>query len=66
MTSSETGSRGRPGVFTRSLASPVPSAPTGMMNPPTLDGFPNLVVVGRPGAVKYDVHVDYPNGTSRT
>ena len=53
------------GVFTRSLASPVPSAATGMINPATLDGIPIWSWSAVPGAVKYDVHVDYPNGTSK-
>ncbi len=53
------------GVFTRSLAAPVASAPTGMINPATLDGIPIWSWSAIPGAVAYDVHVDYPNGTSK-
>jgi hypothetical protein len=53
------------GVFTRSLASPVPAAASGDINPPTLDGIPNWSWSALPGAVAYDVHVDYPSGTTK-
>ena len=36
-----------------------------MINPPTLDGIPIWSWSAVPGAVAYDVHVDYPNGTSK-
>jgi hypothetical protein len=53
------------GVFTRTLASPVPAAASGDINPAALDGVPNWSWSAVPGATAYDVHVDYPNGTSK-
>jgi large repetitive protein len=53
------------GQFTRTLAAPVPAAATGDINPAKLDGVPNWSWSAVPGATSYDVHVDYPNGTSK-
>jgi hypothetical protein len=50
------------GVFTRALATPIPSAPVGDINPAKLDGVPNWSWSAVPGATAYDVHVDYPSG----
>ena len=54
-----------PGVFARTLAAPVPAAPTGDINPAKLDGVPSWSWSAVPGATAYDVHVDYPSGTSK-
>jgi large repetitive protein len=53
------------GVFTRALAAPVPAAASGDINPAKLDGVPNWSWSAVPGATAYDVHVDYPNGTTK-
>jgi hypothetical protein len=54
-----------PGQFARTLAAPVPAAPTGDINPAKLDGVPNWSWSAVPGATAYDIHVDYPSGASK-
>jgi hypothetical protein len=51
------------GSFSRSLASPAPVAPTGDINPASLDGVPTWAWSPVAGAVSYDLHVDYPDGS---
>jgi hypothetical protein len=53
------------GTFTRALPVPVVTPATGDVNPPTLDGIPTWSWGAVPGAVFYDVHVDYPDGTGQ-
>ncbi len=53
------------GVFTRTLAAPVVAAATGDINPVKLDGVPNWSWSAVPGATAYDIHVDYPNGSTK-
>jgi hypothetical protein len=53
------------GTFTRTLAAPVALPATGDINPTSLDGIPTWGWSAVPGAVSYDVHVDYPNGTTQ-
>jgi hypothetical protein len=53
------------GQFSRTLAAPLPAAASGNVNPPALDGIPTWSWAPVPGAVAYDVHVDYPSGSSQ-
>jgi hypothetical protein len=53
------------GVFTRTLAAPVPAPAAGDINPAKLDGVPNWSWSAVPGATAYDVHVDYPSGATK-
>ena len=53
------------GQFARTLASPVPAAAVGDINPAKLDGVPNWSWSAVPGATAYDVHVDYPSGATK-
>jgi hypothetical protein len=51
-------------TFAAPLAVPVLSPSAGDVNPPALDGIPTYSWGVVPGAVSYDFHVDYPDGTS--
>jgi hypothetical protein len=52
-------------TFTRTLPAPVTVASTGDINPLTLDGVPTWAWSAVSGAVSYDVHVIYPDGTTQ-